>query len=183
MPKLSTGSEAAGASPTPMMGDTTLISALRTHAFARGLSDSQVEALAALASSVTFEENQVVLESGERSTSFYFVMEGSVAVELRFARALHGVATGRSSPCRGLPDRPAAWRRVAAADSASGSRAGEVHGTALRGDVRGKGVGGSPLGRRGAEKTVHKRVTEGVASALFPRFAQRRERRNALQSF
>jgi CRP-like cAMP-binding protein len=69
-----------------MMGDTTLISALRTHAFARGLSDSQVEALAALASSVTFEENQVVLESGERSTSFYFVMEGSVAVELRTPR-------------------------------------------------------------------------------------------------
>jgi CRP-like cAMP-binding protein len=45
-----------------------------------------VKALAALAAPVTFEENQVVLESGERSNSFYLLVEGSVAVELRTAR-------------------------------------------------------------------------------------------------
>lgn len=64
----------------------TPVSLLRAHAFTSGLSDSQVEALAALATAVTFEENQVVLESGERSNSFYLLVEGSVAVELRTAR-------------------------------------------------------------------------------------------------
>jgi CRP-like cAMP-binding protein len=39
-----------------------------------------------LASAVAFEENQVVLESGERSTAFYLLTEGSVAVEMRAPR-------------------------------------------------------------------------------------------------
>jgi CRP-like cAMP-binding protein len=68
------------------VGDTTLIAVLRAHAFTQGLSETQVEALAALAAPVTFEENQVILESGERSTSFYLLVEGSVAVELRTPR-------------------------------------------------------------------------------------------------
>ncbi len=68
------------------MGDKTLVSVLRAHPFTLGLSDPQVETLAALAALVTFEENQVVLESGERSTSFYLMVEGSVAIELRTPR-------------------------------------------------------------------------------------------------
>ncbi len=68
------------------MGDTALISALRAHEFTRGLTDGQVEALAALASPVTFEENEVVLQFGERSTFLYLLTAGSVAVELRTPR-------------------------------------------------------------------------------------------------
>jgi CRP-like cAMP-binding protein len=57
--------------------------ALRAHAFTKGLTDDQVESLAAIANKVTFEENSVVLEDGQRSTSFYLLVAGSVAVELR----------------------------------------------------------------------------------------------------
>jgi CRP-like cAMP-binding protein len=80
------------------MGERALVSVLRAHAFTNGLSDSQVEALAGLAAEVTFEENEVVLESGERSTSFYLLVEGSVAVELRtprFAVCVQAVGPGQ----------------------------------------------------------------------------------------
>src|ERR1035438_5009470 len=86
MPGFSTGSDREGVSLAPKVGHTTLAGVLRAHAFTHGLSDSQVEALAALSAEVTFEENQVVLEVGERSTSFYLLVEGSVAVELRTPR-------------------------------------------------------------------------------------------------
>ena len=56
---------------------------LANHEFTRGLSQEHLETLAALASEVTFEENQVVLEDGEVSASFYLLVSGSVAVELR----------------------------------------------------------------------------------------------------
>ena len=86
MSRFSTASDREGVSPAPKLGDKTLAPVLRAHAFTSGLTDPQVEALAALATQVTFEENQVVLECGERSTSFYLLVEGSVAVELRTPR-------------------------------------------------------------------------------------------------
>jgi CRP-like cAMP-binding protein len=63
----------------------TLKDVLRTHRFAQGLTDSQVATLAAMAEQVTFEDNQVILEAAQRSTSFYLLTAGSVAVELRTA--------------------------------------------------------------------------------------------------
>jgi CRP/FNR family cyclic AMP-dependent transcriptional regulator len=60
--------------------------AVRNHAFAKGLSDEQVSLLAALASEVIFNEDEVILADGQRSTHFYLLTEGSVAVELRAAR-------------------------------------------------------------------------------------------------
>ena len=63
----------------------TLNQVLRTHQFARGLTDSQVATLAGMAQAVTFEDNEVILEAGQRSTSFYLLTAGSVAVELRAA--------------------------------------------------------------------------------------------------
>ena len=63
----------------------TLKQILRTHAFARGLTDSQVATLAGMAEEVTFKDNEVILESGQRSASFYLLTAGSVAVELRAA--------------------------------------------------------------------------------------------------
>src|ERR1035438_3613096 len=86
MSRFSTASGREGVSPATKLGDTTLAPVLRAHAFTSGLTDPQVDALAALATQVTFEENQVVLECGERSTSFYLLVEGSVAVELRTPR-------------------------------------------------------------------------------------------------
>jgi CRP-like cAMP-binding protein len=56
---------------------------LRDHPFTQGLNEAQIENLAAIASEVEFEENEVVLVDGERSTSFFFVLTGSVVVELR----------------------------------------------------------------------------------------------------
>lgn len=63
----------------------TLEEILRTHKFAQGLTDSQVATLAGMAEEVTFKDNEVILESGQRSASFYLLTTGSVAVELRSA--------------------------------------------------------------------------------------------------
>jgi CRP/FNR family transcriptional regulator, cyclic AMP receptor protein len=59
---------------------------LRQHAFVRGLSTEQVDILAAHATAVTFEENDIVLTDGQRSSGFYFLVSGSVAIELRGVR-------------------------------------------------------------------------------------------------
>jgi CRP-like cAMP-binding protein len=61
----------------------TLDHVLRNHAFTKGLDDSQVAALAALATRVTFDDNELILVDGQHSRCFYLVTEGSVAVELR----------------------------------------------------------------------------------------------------
>ena len=57
--------------------------ALRNHAFCRGLSEQQLDSLAALAGEASFRENEVILEEGQRSASFYLLLSGSVTVELR----------------------------------------------------------------------------------------------------
>lgn len=69
----------------PAMGHITLElqRSLRNHAFLRGLTDAHIGSLAALAGEVDFDENDVVLADGERSSAFYLVLTGSVAVELR----------------------------------------------------------------------------------------------------
>ncbi|MBZ5585953.1 MAG: cyclic nucleotide-binding domain-containing protein [Acidobacteriia bacterium] len=62
-----------------------LFAPLGRHHFTQGLTETQIESLAALAAEVAFEENEVILEAGQRSTSFYLLTSGSVAVELRTA--------------------------------------------------------------------------------------------------
>jgi len=64
----------------------TLNQALRNHAFTAGLTDTQVDGLATLATQVTFQEDEVILLDGQRSTSFYLVVTGSVVVELSAPR-------------------------------------------------------------------------------------------------
>jgi CRP-like cAMP-binding protein len=59
---------------------------LREHSFLQGLSEEQIASLAAVATRVSFDENQIILADRERSSSFYFLISGSVAVELRAAR-------------------------------------------------------------------------------------------------
>jgi CRP-like cAMP-binding protein len=60
-----------------------LLQTLKAHAFTRGLTDGQLTTLSELAREVSFPENEVVLADGQRSSCFYLVVSGSVAVELR----------------------------------------------------------------------------------------------------
>ena len=50
------------------------------------MSDKQLQCLAGYSRAVTFQENEVVLVDGQRSTSFYLVVTGSVVVELATPR-------------------------------------------------------------------------------------------------
>jgi CRP-like cAMP-binding protein len=59
---------------------------LSNHQFVAGLSEAQIASLSSLASEVAFAENEVILRDGQRSSSFYLVIAGSVAVELRTPR-------------------------------------------------------------------------------------------------
>jgi CRP/FNR family transcriptional regulator, cyclic AMP receptor protein len=63
-----------------------LESILRNHAFVEGLTVEQVRTLASVASEEVFEENQIILADREHSSAFYFLIAGSVAIELRAAR-------------------------------------------------------------------------------------------------
>jgi CRP-like cAMP-binding protein len=56
---------------------------LRDHAFTHGLTEAQIDCLAGISHEVSFEENEVVLVDGARSTSFFLLLTGSVVVELR----------------------------------------------------------------------------------------------------
>jgi CRP-like cAMP-binding protein len=76
----------------------TLSELLRQHAFAAGLSDAQLMGLAKLATEVTFEEDEVVLVDGQKSTSFYLLVSGSVVVELstpRYAMCVESLGPGK----------------------------------------------------------------------------------------
>jgi CRP-like cAMP-binding protein len=68
---------------TQEVGDMPQKQALKDHAFTHGLSETQIDHLAGISTQVAFEDNEVVLVDGARSNSFYLVLTGSVAVELR----------------------------------------------------------------------------------------------------
>jgi CRP-like cAMP-binding protein len=61
-------------------------STLRDHLFVKGLSADQVRRLAEIATEVRFAENEIILTDREHSSAFYFLISGSVAIELRSAR-------------------------------------------------------------------------------------------------
>ena len=63
-----------------------LESVLRDHRFVQGLADEQLRRLASAATEVCFAENQIILADREHSSAFYFVVSGSVAIELRATR-------------------------------------------------------------------------------------------------
>jgi len=68
------------------VGDMPQKQVLKDHAFTQGLNDTQIEHLADIATEVVFEDNEVVLVDGARSNSFFLLLTGSVAVELRTAQ-------------------------------------------------------------------------------------------------
>jgi CRP-like cAMP-binding protein len=64
----------------------TVESILREHPFVQGLAEDQIARLASAATPVSFAENEIVLGTNVRSSGFYFLTAGSVAVELRGTR-------------------------------------------------------------------------------------------------
>jgi CRP-like cAMP-binding protein len=72
---------------------------LRSHMFTAGLSEKQLDCLAELAREVTFQEGELILVDGQRSTCFYLLVEGSVAVELaapRFTVCVQSLGPGQA---------------------------------------------------------------------------------------
>jgi CRP-like cAMP-binding protein len=55
---------------------------LREHRFTDGLTGSGLAKLASLACEETFEQDQVILLSGQQSRDFYLLLSGSVCVEV-----------------------------------------------------------------------------------------------------
>ncbi len=55
---------------------------LRSHAFTRDLSEEELSWLSALATEVSFDENQVILSERARSRYLYLLVSGSVVVEM-----------------------------------------------------------------------------------------------------
>jgi CRP-like cAMP-binding protein len=64
-----------------MVGKMTLHEHLKEHSFTAGLSDSQLATLSSLAHKVSFEENELILLTGQQSKHFYLLLSGSVCVE------------------------------------------------------------------------------------------------------
>ena len=52
------------------------------HAFAKGLTQAQAATLAAIATEVSFKENDVILSAGQQSQNFFLLVAGSVCVEV-----------------------------------------------------------------------------------------------------
>ncbi len=60
----------------------TLEETLNSHPFTQDLSAQHLAKLAVLAETAVFQENQVLLQAGDRAVHFYLVLSGSVSVEL-----------------------------------------------------------------------------------------------------
>jgi CRP-like cAMP-binding protein len=69
---------------------------LRTHEFLKGFTESQLYELTGLATEVTFEPLDEILAEGQRSSAFYLLISGSVAVELR--TSLYGICVEALGP-------------------------------------------------------------------------------------
>jgi CRP/FNR family transcriptional regulator, cyclic AMP receptor protein len=166
MEDFSTTSRGQGVPCASALGDSTLIRVLRTHAFTQGFSESQVEILAALASRVVFPENEVILVSGERSNSFYLLIAGSVAVELRTVRysvCVQALGPGHVFGWSALLDRQDTLFQVRARERTSALR---LDGAALAAACRADPELGAEMFRR----TL--RVVAGRVKATEQRFAE-----------
>jgi CRP/FNR family transcriptional regulator, cyclic AMP receptor protein len=63
----------------------TLDRALKKHRFLAGIPEQHLAKLASLAHQVEFDEDQLILLNGQRSTQFYLLLSGSVSVEAHTA--------------------------------------------------------------------------------------------------
>ena len=144
----------------------TLEETLRTHEFTNGLDEQQVASLAPLASPVTFEENDVILVDGARSTAFYLVTTGSVAVELRtprYAVCVQALGPGQVFGWSALLDRQDTLFQVRARERTTALRLdGEGLKSRCRADTR--------LGTEFLHRTLQ--VVAGRVKATEIRFAE-----------
>jgi CRP-like cAMP-binding protein len=69
-----------------MTAQSTPYDVLREHDFTHGLTDQQINKLAALCTEVTFQDDDLILKNGQRSEFFYLILTGSACVELKAAR-------------------------------------------------------------------------------------------------
>ncbi len=60
-----------------------LLRILRNHPFTQGMPDSLVKKLAAMATHVEFDEDEIIFRAGEQSKHFCLLLCGSVSVEIR----------------------------------------------------------------------------------------------------
>jgi len=60
----------------------TTFETVKAHPFTAGLTDGQIAKLADVAHEVSFNENEVILVTGQQSTNFYLLLSGSVCIEV-----------------------------------------------------------------------------------------------------
>jgi CRP-like cAMP-binding protein len=110
----------------------TLRQLLSDHPFTRGLNEAQIEMLAAIASQVAFEEDELILEEGCRSQAFFLVITGSVSVELRtlsYSVSVQAVGPGQAFGWSALLDDHDTLFQVRAREHTTAIR---LDGTALK---------------------------------------------------
>ncbi len=139
---------------------------LQNHAFVQGLSEEQIASLSPLATEITFDENEVILVDGQRSAFFYFVVAGSVSVELRTPRYVINVEAlgpGQVFGWSALLDRQDTLFQVRARERTTALR---IEGEALKVKCQGEPELGLELMRRTLQ------VVAGRVKATEIRFAE-----------
>jgi CRP-like cAMP-binding protein len=140
--------------------------ALGEHAFLRGLSQEHLASLAALASAVTFDENEFILVDGQRSSAFFLVVSGSVAVELRtphYAVCVEALGPGQVFGWSALLDEQDTLFQVRARENTTALR---LDGPALKSKCRTQ----PELGAEVLQRTLQ--VVAGRVKATEMRFAE-----------
>jgi CRP-like cAMP-binding protein len=139
---------------------------LKQHAFTNGLTDDQIATLARLAKPVTFEENDVIFVDGQHSHSFYFLLTGSVVVELRTPvciMAVQALSAGNIFGWSSLLDRQDTLFQVRAREHTT---ALEIDGAELKAQC----LTDAPLGAALFHRILH--VVAGRVKATELRFAE-----------
>ena len=143
-----------------------LVDALRNHGFTHGLTPEQMASLAAIADEVTFDESELVLMEGQRSTAFYLLTSGSVAVELRascFVVCVQALGPGQVFGWSSLLDHQDTLFQVRAREHTTALR---LDGGALKSLCRTD----TPLGTEILQRTLQ--IVAGRVKATELRFAE-----------
>lgn len=148
-----------------MVGDMPL-NRLRNHAFTNGLTEAQIQTLSELATEATFAPDDLILVDGQRSTFFYLLVSGSVAVELRtgrFAVCVEALGPGQVFGWSALLDHQDTLFQVRAREATTALR---INGAELQDRCRSD----RDLGAEILERTL--RVVAGRVKATEIRFAE-----------
>ena len=144
-----------------------LLDTLSHHSFLVGLTDEQLDTLGALAREVSFEENELVLMTGQQSKLFYLLLTGSVCIEARsraYTMSIQALGPGEAFGWSSLLDHHDTLFQVRARER---STALCLHGDGLDAAFRADPVLGAEMLRR-VLKLVAGRVqaTEAILGQL-----------------